>query len=102
MAEPRILADLKHPNIVDLIALEKKNDNLFMVMEYLEGESLERLIQRKRILSPLRGQKIAMGICSAIVFAHAHNVTHRNICPANIIITCEGVPKLFGLDQPLF
>ena len=102
LLEPRIMAVLKHPNIVELFTVEKKNDTFFMVLEYVDGESLEKLIRRERALSPNRALEIAMDVCSAIGFAHAYQVIHRNICPANILITSEGVAKLSGFGISRF
>ena len=52
LQEPRIMAALKHANIVELITVEKNDQTLFMVMEYIEGESLDKEIRRERALSP--------------------------------------------------
>ena len=54
LKEPRIMAGLKHPNIVELITVERKNGIFFMVLEYVEGESLDRMIRRERTLPPTR------------------------------------------------
>jgi serine/threonine protein kinase len=102
LLEPRIMAALKHPNIVELITVEKKDDIFFLVLEFVDGESLDKQILRDRALSPARALDIAMDVCSAIGFAHAHQVIHRNICPANILITSNGVAKLSGFGTSRF
>ena len=101
LLEPRIMAALKHPNIVELITVEKKDDTFFMVLEYVDGESLDKLIRRERALAPARALDIAMDVCSAIGFAHAHQVIHRDLRPANILITRDGVAKVtdFGTSR---
>jgi eukaryotic-like serine/threonine-protein kinase len=101
LLEPRIMAALKHPNIVELITVEKKDDTFFMVLEYVDGESLDKLIRRERALSPSRALEIGMDVCSAIGFAHAHQVIHRDLRPANILITRDGVAKVtdFGTSR---
>jgi serine/threonine-protein kinase len=101
--EPRIMAALKHPNIVELITVEKKDATFFMVMEYVEGESLDKLIRRERTLAPARALEIAIDVCSAIGFAHSHQVLHRDLRPANILLTREGVAKVtdFGTSRLL-
>ena len=81
LLEPRIMAALKHPNIVELITVEKKDDTFFMVLEYVDGESLDRLIRRERTLAPARALEIAMDVAAAIGFAHAHQVLHRTCGP---------------------
>ena len=101
LLEPRIMAALKHPNIVELITVEKKDDTFFMVLEYVDGESLDKLIRRERALSPSRALEIGMDVCSAIGFAHAHQVIHRDLRPANILINRDGVAKVtdFGTSR---
>lgn len=101
LQEPRIMAALKHANIVELITVEKKDDTFFMVMEFIEGESLDKEIRRERTLAPPRALEIAIDVCSAIGFAHAHQVLHRDLRPANILITREGVAKVtdFGTSR---
>lgn len=101
LQEPRIMAALKHTNIVELITVEKKDDTFFMVMEFIEGESLDKEIRRERTLAPPRALEIAIDVCSAIGFAHAHQVLHRDLRPANILITREGLAKVtdFGTSR---
>ena len=101
LLEPRIMAALKHPNIVELITVEKKDDTFFMVLEYVDGESLDKLIRRERSLAPARALEIAMDVCSAIGFAHSHQVIHRDLRPANILLTREGIAKVtdFGTSR---
>jgi serine/threonine protein kinase len=101
LQEPRIMAALKHPNIVELITVEKKDDTFFMVLEFVEGESLDKEIRRERTLAPPRALEIAIDVCSAIGFAHSHQVLHRDLRPANILITREGTAKVtdFGTSR---
>ncbi|BDU76730.1 serine/threonine protein kinase [Mesoterricola sediminis] len=103
LLEPRIMAALKHPNIVELITVEKKDDTFFMVLEYVDGESLDKLIRRERCLAPSRALEIAMDVCAAIGFAHSQQVLHRDLRPANILITRDGVAKVtdFGTSRIL-
>ena len=65
LKEPRIMAGLKHPNIVELITVERKNGIFFMVLEYVEGEGLDRLIRRERALPPTRALEIGLDVCCA-------------------------------------
>ena len=101
LQEPRIMAALKHTNIVELITVEKKDDTFFMVMEFVDGESLDKEIRRERMLAPPRALEIAIDVCTAIGFAHSHQVLHRDLRPANILITREGVAKVtdFGTSR---
>jgi len=101
--EPRIMAVLKHPNIVELITVEETGGAFFMVMEYVDGEGLDRQIRNTRDIQPQRTLDIAIGICSAIAFAHSHQIIHRDLRPANILMTRDGVPKVtdFGTSRIL-
>ena len=97
------MAGLKHPNIVELITVERKNDIFFMVLEYIEGEGLDRLIRRERFLQPTRALEIGLDVCSAIAFAHGHQILHRDLRPANILVNRDGVAKVtdFGTSRVL-
>ncbi len=103
LQEPRIMAGLKHANIVELITVERKDDTFFMVMEYVDGESLDKCIRRERCLAAPRALDIAIDVASAIALAHAHKVIHRDLRPANILLTAEGVAKVtdFGTSRVL-
>ncbi len=103
LQEPRIMAGLKHPNIVELITVEQKDDTFFMVMEFIDGESLDKLIRRERSLPPARALEIAIDVATAIGFAHSHKVLHRDLRPANILLTATGLAKVtdFGTSRLL-
>jgi serine/threonine-protein kinase len=103
LQEPRIMVTLKHPNIVELITVEIHEDTFFMVMEYVEGESLDKLIRQERSLKPQRALEIAIGICRAVEVAHSKNVLHRDLRPANIMMALDGTPKVtdFGTSRIL-
>ncbi|MBK8725390.1 MAG: serine/threonine protein kinase [Holophagaceae bacterium] len=103
LKEPRIMAALKHPNIVELITVERKNDTFFMVLEYVEGESLDKHIRRERTLDPARALQIGIDVGSAIAFAHSQQILHRDLRPANILMTRDGVAKVtdFGTSRIL-
>jgi serine/threonine-protein kinase len=102
LQEPRMLASLNHPNIVSVITAEKQKDVFFIVMEYIDGYSLEQYLRRnKRVAIDL-----ALGwfikLVDAIVYAHAKNVIHRDIRPANVLISKEGQVKLGDLGTSRF
>jgi serine/threonine-protein kinase len=103
MREPRVMVPLKHPNIVDLITVEESEGAYFMVMEYVDGESLDKQIRQERHIQPQRALEIAIGLCTAIAFAHSHKIIHRDLRPANILMTKDGIPKVsdFGTSRVL-
>jgi len=100
MAEIRTLAGLDHPGIAQLRTAFQHNNQFVMVMEYVEGTTLERLASEVRI--PLRHVlDYSMQVLAALSYAHAKGVTHRDIKPANIMITMHGLIKLmdFGIAK---
>jgi serine/threonine protein kinase len=98
--EARALAELRHPNVLEVIALGMDGDSPYMVTELLVGETLETLLQGVR-LEPLRALAIADQILGGLGCAHAHGIIHRDVKPENVFLSGGryGVAKLidFGL-----
>ena len=100
MAEIRTLAALDHPNIAQLRTAFQFENQLVMVMEFVEGVTLDNLARQGP--APIdRVLEYATQVLSALSFAHNHGVTHRDIKPANIMITSHGLAKLmdFGIAK---
>jgi eukaryotic-like serine/threonine-protein kinase len=99
--EARAAGGLQHPNIVTIYEMAESGGAPFIAMEYLEGESLEKLIARKAEL-PL-GTKVGYVVqaCRALEYAHERGVVHRDVKPANIMVTREGMVKVvdFGIAR---
>jgi serine/threonine-protein kinase len=100
LREIQLQASLSHPNIASVYNAFRLDDDLVMVMELVEGESLRTALQRGR-LAPDLAVRYACEVLSAIGYAHAHGVIHRDISPSNIVITPQGSIKLmdFGLAK---
>jgi len=102
--EAQAIAALNHPHICTLHDVGKQGDIDFLVMEYLEGETLADRIRRGPL--PLdEALKVGIAVADALEKAHGQGVTHRDLKPANIMLTASGGAKLldFGLaklDQP--
>jgi serine/threonine-protein kinase len=98
--EARALAELRHPNVLEVIALGMDGDVPYMVTELLVGETLEALLQNTR-LEPLRALAIADQILGGLGCAHAHGIIHRDVKPENVFLVGGryGTAKLidFGL-----
>jgi serine/threonine-protein kinase len=100
LREIQVQASLSHPNIASVHNAFWLEDDLVMVMELVEGDSLQRVLERGRI--PLAsGLDYICQTLSALSYAHAHGVIHRDVTPANIIVTSDGTVKLtdFGLAK---
>lgn len=92
---------LSHPNIVSIYDMGNDDDIQYIVMEYIDGLTLDKLIKAKKKLPWRNTLKITAQILSAVEHAHSHNIIHRDIKPLNIMITEEGVVKLtdFGIAR---
>jgi serine/threonine-protein kinase len=98
LREIRLHAVLNHPNIVAVHNALRVGDDLLMIMEYVEGEPLGSIIERGR-LPILEALDLIGQALTALEFAHAYEITHRDITPSNLLVTPEGLVKLmdFGL-----
>jgi len=101
--EAKIMMDFRNEHIVQVYDHFKENDVYFIVMEYVDGITLEDLIRERRFLSNQAAALIFNEICKALKYAHDQLVIHRDIKPANILLSREGVVKLvdFGVSTSL-
>jgi serine/threonine-protein kinase len=102
LKEPRLLASLNHPNIVAITTAEKQDNIFFIVMEYVQGETLENLLTlRPGGLDLLLALDYACQICNALEHAHRQGVIHRDLRPANVLVSDTGVVKVadFGTSR---
>ncbi|HUU02402.1 MAG TPA: protein kinase [Myxococcota bacterium] len=111
--EARIAAKLYHPNIVQIFDLGNEDGEYYIVMEYLEGESLDRLVAEtnkiSRFLSPELAAGIMSQVCEGLYYAHSRvdtdgktlNIIHRDVSPQNIFVLFTGTVKLvdFGIAK---
>jgi serine/threonine protein kinase len=100
LREIRLLATLNHPNIAALRTALTFQNQLVMVMEFVEGETLANRLARAP-LSTAEVVNYADQILSALAYAHKQNIIHRDIKPANMMLTPQGVVKLmdFGIAR---
>lgn len=102
MREIKVQARLSHPNIAALHNALRLGDQLVMVMELVEGQTLHSIL-RQGPMEPIAAINITLQILSALEYAHSQNVVHRDIKPANIMLTTGGTVKLmdFGIARSL-
>lgn len=98
--EARVAARVNHPNICQVYEIGEEGEELFIAMEYMEGESLGDRVERGAI--PLgEALDIAQAVLSALVALHKGGIVHRDLKPSNIFLTGHGVKLLdFGLARP--
>jgi eukaryotic-like serine/threonine-protein kinase len=103
MNEAQAAGRLHHSGIVSVfdVGENPENHDPYIVLEYVQGESLNRILSREKKLSLERSLKLAEEIADALDYAHAQGVIHRDIKPANILITQEGRAKIadFGIAK---
>jgi serine/threonine-protein kinase len=103
MNEAQAAGRLHHSGIVAVfdVGENPENHDPYIVLEYVQGESLNRILSREKKLSLERSLKLAEEIADALDYAHAQGVIHRDIKPANILITQDGRAKIadFGIAK---
>jgi serine/threonine protein kinase len=99
--EPRLLASMSHPNIVTVLTAERENDQFFIVMEYVPGETLEQIIQRDGALEVSQALDFTCQMCNAVDHAHRAGVLHRDLRPGNMLVLESGMLKVtdFGTSR---
>jgi serine/threonine-protein kinase len=95
--EARSSAKLDHPNIVRGIAVGEEKGFHYLAMEYVDGESCEKILQEHGRFAVGDAVRIAMDVARALEHAHAKGMVHRDIKPENILITRDGTIKLADL-----
>jgi serine/threonine protein kinase len=99
--EARAAGTLQHPNIVTIFELNKEGDTPYIAMEFLEGESLEKIIARKPALTISEKLSYIVPVCRALDYAHKRGIVHRDVKPGNIVVSSDGVVKVvdFGIAR---
>lgn len=99
--EAQAAASLSHPNIVSIYDVGQDKETYFIVMEYVEGETLKELIDREAPLEPSRAVNIVRQIANALYHAHNNKIIHRDIKPHNVLISRDGRVKVadFGIAR---
>ncbi len=103
--EAAAVAQLKHPNIIQVYDFDNDGDTYYMVLEFVPGETLQahlrKLNQEHKHMPPEDVRRIVAGVCDALEYAHKRGMIHRDVKPANVMITPEGQPVLmdFGIAK---
>lgn len=94
MAEGRIVAQLEHPNIVEVIRCFEANGTAYLLMPYYRGEALHKLLKRSGVFTFEEIAALAKPLLEALEYVHGKELIHQDIKPANIYITENGQPIL--------
>src|SRR5215471_12982716 len=98
--EARTISSLNHPNICVLHDVGTQDGTAYLVMEFIQGESLDARLRRGPLLLK-QALELAMQVCDALDRAHRAGIVHRDLKPANIMVTESGAKLLdFGLAKP--
>ncbi|REJ89913.1 MAG: serine/threonine protein kinase [Planctomycetota bacterium] len=99
LREARKPARMKHPGIVTVLDVGRYDDRLYIVSQFIDGETLEQRLKREPKLTPPEAARLVARIADAVHHAHVNGVVHRDIKPSNILLDKQGNPHLadFGL-----
>jgi eukaryotic-like serine/threonine-protein kinase len=102
-AEAMTLARLNHPGIATIYELFRTDDDLLMVMEFVRGETFDRIVERVGPLPPARAASLGAQVLDALGHAHRVGIVHRDLKPANLMLTQYGSIKImdFGIARVL-
>ncbi len=98
--EGEALRELNHPNIVKMLEMLQSDDSYYLIMEYLPGGDLRKLLQRGPL--PIhRVLELALDLADALTRAHRLDIVHRDLKPANVLLAADGSPRLtdFGVAR---
>jgi serine/threonine-protein kinase len=103
LREARLAARLSHPNIVGVYDVGEDDGLPFIVMEYVEGETLADLLRRRGRLEPDEAVALALQACAGLETAHGAGLVHRDVKPQNLLVTPGGTVKIadFGIARSL-
>jgi tRNA A-37 threonylcarbamoyl transferase component Bud32 len=103
LKEARVIARIKHPNIVAVMNAGEEQGYSFIVMQLVVGGSLASVLQKKGKVSTNGCIRLALDLCGALRAAHEHGIVHGDVKPANILVTSAGTAMLvdFGLVRDL-
>jgi serine/threonine protein kinase len=103
VAESKLAASLDHPNVIPIYAAGDAEGLLFIAMRFVDGDDLRTILREQGPLDPARAVKLIAQVGSALDAAHARGLVHRDVKPANVLVTADDHVYLtdFGLSKRL-
>ena len=105
--EARLTASIDHPNVIPVYAAGEEDGHLYLVMRFVPGTDLHRLLRREGRLAPARAARVVAQVADALDAAHAAGLVHRDVKPANVLIADEhvylsdfGITRVQEADTP--
>ncbi len=101
LQEGRAAGKLNHPNIVTIHEVGREGDLTYIVMQHIQGRSLQHVLDSGRVFEPVEVDRLMIPLLRAVSYAHQNGVIHRDIKPGNILLDNDGVPHLvdFGVAK---
>ncbi len=107
--EAKVLARLRHPNLVRVSDFFIERENAYLVMDFVEGESLDQRIRREGMLTEVQVLDWAAELLDALAYCHSQGVIHRDVKPQNVILAADdrailvdfGLVKLWDPSDPI-
>lgn len=99
--EAHAMAQLQHPNIVDVIEVGEEDGTPYFAMQFIDGEGLDAVLLREGRISPEKVAEIGAQVADALQHAHERGVIHRDIKPSNVLVAGDGRPVVtdFGIAK---
>jgi len=94
--EARLLSELDHPGIVKVHDFAKRGDRMWLVLEHVDGVTLDELLIKAKRLNDAAAVAIGLRLAEALSHAHEHSVVHRDLSPKNVFISKRGEVKLLN------
>ena len=101
LREARSAGRLHHPNIVTIFDVGEHEGQPFIAMQFIEGETLADVVNRRATLSLVRKLRWMEDLCAGLQYAHRAGIVHRDIKPANVMVDEEGTARIldFGIAR---
>jgi eukaryotic-like serine/threonine-protein kinase len=94
--EARLLSGLDHPGVVQVHDFVKRGDRMWLVLEHVDGVSLEELLSKVKRVDAAGAVAIGLRLTEALAHAHEHGVVHRDLAPKNVLVSKRGEVKLMN------